>query len=180
MIKKLFFSLWNLDRILYLKKLKKRINNKTISLSYDIEIHNFRNLQLNDFIHIGEGVKIHCEGSVKIGRGSILGPRVKIYSANHRFRNANAIPYDSLYEIKPVVIGENVWIGAEVIIVPGASIGEGVIIGAGTVVTGTVPSYSIIGGNPGKIIGKRDEREYLENKKNDNIYLKLKIENSEF
>ena len=58
---------------------------------------------------------------------------------------------------EPVYIGDDVWIGARVIILPGRKIGEGVIIGAGAVVTKDVPDYAVVGGNPAKVIKFRNK-----------------------
>lgn len=104
-------------------------------------------------------------GGVFIGRGAILGPEVTIYSANHNFKNAKALPYDKEYINKKVIIGENVWFGGQIIIVPGVEIGEGCIVGAGTVVSGKIEEYSIVVGNPCKVIGLREEKEYIDLKK---------------
>ena len=59
---------------------------------------------------------------------------------------------------KPVVIGNDVWIGDSVMILPGSIIGNGVIIGAGAVVRGKIPDYAIVVGNPAQISGYREER----------------------
>ena len=58
-------------------------------------------------------------------------------------------------EVDPIVIEDDVWIGARVIILKGVTIGKGSIIGAGSVVTKDVEPYSIVGGNPAKLIRKR-------------------------
>ena len=58
-------------------------------------------------------------------------------------------------EEKPVTIGNDVWIGDRVVILPGVNIGDGCIISAGAAVTHDVPAYSIAGGVPAKVIGKR-------------------------
>lgn len=62
---------------------------------------------------------------------------------------------DFICLIKPVVIESDSWIGARAIILPGVRIGRGAVVGAGSVVTKDVPSYSIVAGNPAKIIGPR-------------------------
>lgn len=71
-----------------------------------------------------------------------------IATLNHDFNietRANMTP-------KRVKIGNNVWIGSNVTILPGVEIGEGAVVGAGSVVTKNVPQYSIVAGNPAKII----------------------------
>ena len=118
-------------------------------------------------INIGYGTTMNEEcwlhGNIEIGRYTQLGPRVCIYANNH---NMNLMtPYNAKYLLsgklkkhiirKKVRIGNSVWIGYGAIILPGVSIGDGSIIGAGTVITKDVAEYSIVAGNPGKEIKKR-------------------------
>ena len=70
------------------------------------------------------------------------------------------IPYDESYVYKTVVIGDNVWLGNRVTIVGDVTIGEGVIVAAGSVVCKDVPDYAIVGGNPAKVIKYRDIEHY--------------------
>ncbi len=57
--------------------------------------------------------------------------------------------------MRPVVIGDHVWIGARALICPGVTIGEGAVVGAGAVVTRDVAPYAIVAGNPARVIGQR-------------------------
>lgn len=75
-----------------------------------------------------------------------------------------------------VHIKQNVWIGGNVVIVPGVTIGEGAIVAAGTVVTKDVSDLAIVGGNPAKVIKCRDRGKYLETKQQDKVFIKLKAE----
>ena len=68
------------------------------------------------------------------------------------------VPYDRRFVNKTVNIGEYVWVGARNIILPGVSIGRGVVIGAGSVVSSDIPDYAVVGGNPAKIIKYRDDK----------------------
>lgn len=93
-----------------------------------------------------------------IGDNVMMGPQCCIYTRNHRHDYIN-IPMieQGMEEWKPVTIGNDVWIGYRVTILPGVKIGNGVIIGAGAVVCKDVPDFSIIGGNPAKVLKSRKE-----------------------
>lgn len=102
------------------------------------------------------GMQIHGDGNVKIGRYFHSGVECLIITRNHNYDKGDAIPYDSTYIYKDVEIGDFVWMGSRVTVLPGAKIGEGVIIQAGAVVHGEIPDYAIIGGNPAKVFKYRD------------------------
>lgn len=97
------------------------------------------------------------QGNVDIGNNVIMGPDIKIYSRNHKYDRLD-IPIQqqgkSYYKTK---IGDDVWIGANVIITAGCNIGDHVIIAAGSVVTKDIPEWAIIGGVPAKVIKFRTE-----------------------
>ena len=95
-------------------------------------------------------------GGVKIGEFCHIAQGLTIYSHNHNWRSEYFIPYDSKNIIKPVSIGNCVWIGCNVTIAPGTTIGDGVIVSSGSVVFGNIPKCAIIRGNPAQIIGYRD------------------------
>lgn len=89
---------------------------------------------------------------VEIGDNVFFGPRVCIYTAGHPL---HPDARNSMYEYGvPVKIGSNCWLGGNVVVVPGATIGEGCVIGAGSVVTKDIPPYSLAAGNPCRVIRK--------------------------
>jgi len=113
-------------------------------------------MSVGDRVHIGVDCFIQAAGGVEIGNNVILGPGVKIWSMNHVFADPDTPVHDQGYEKKPVRIGNDVWIGANAFIMPGADIGDGSIISAHAVVGGkTIPPYSILAGNPARKIGSR-------------------------
>jgi acetyltransferase-like isoleucine patch superfamily enzyme len=132
------------------------------------------NISFGDDIDIGRGALLSAFGEIKIESGVIAGTNVTIYSANHRYENATAIPYDQELVIRPVTIGANSWIGGYVVILPGVILGEGSIVGAGSVVTKSFPAGSIVGGNPAKLLKSRDMAHYEELKMSGKIYKGLK------
>ena len=89
-------------------------------------------------------------GGITIGDNVLLGPRVGIYTSNHAFDPAERAA-GACYA-KPVVIGDNTWIGGGVTINQGVTIGEGAIIGSGSVVTRDVPARTIAAGVPARPI----------------------------
>jgi maltose O-acetyltransferase len=88
---------------------------------------------------------------VKIGTNVLFGPGVHIYTATHPL---NKIERRTVESAKPVTIGDDCWIGGQVVICPGVTIGSGCVIGAGSVVTKDIPEDSLAVGNPAKVIRK--------------------------
>lgn len=87
------------------------------------------------------------------GKNLLFAPGVKIITSGHDFKDINKPTKND-----PVVIGDNVWIGANVVILPGIKIGNNCVIGAGAIVTKSFEDDGLIlAGNPAKIIGKRDD-----------------------
>lgn len=113
------------------------------------------------------GVSVSGVGSVYIGDHFHSGSKILMITSNHNFKSHCLIPYDYDEIIKDIVIGDAVWVGSNVTILPGTNLGDGVIVQAGSVVHGNVENCMIIGGNPATPIGKRDYK----------IFKKLKKEN---
>lgn len=174
MFKKIFNLYKNFVLSRLLRKLKSLGDN--IDISNDVVLSCPERIIIGSNVYIGPKAEINGLGGIVISDGVIIGPNLIVHSVNHRFRNAVSIPYDNKFEFKKVHINENVWIGGNVIIVPGAEIGEGAIIGAGSVVSGKIPPLAIAVGNPIKVIKYRDSEHYFNLKKDNQIYLKLKKE----
>jgi len=162
---------------LYLLKKRLNILKKNISITLDSTFADFQNIIWHDNIYIGPKAYIWAIGGLEIYDNVIIGPRVTIHTSNHRFEDATMLPYDGYSYLKKVIIEKNVWIGDNVMIVPGVTIGEGSIVAMGSVVTKSIPKYSIVGGNPAKIIKKRDIEKYKELDSKGMHYMKLKKEN---
>ena len=107
------------------------------------------NVGINHYCFIG------VRGDIVIGDNVIFGPRVNIFSENHNYKDLD-IPIKNQGVTKDkTIIGSDVWIGANASIMSGVEIGDGCIIAAGAVVTKDIPSYSIVGGVPAKILKNR-------------------------
>ncbi|MCG2728562.1 MAG: acyltransferase, partial [Candidatus Methanoperedenaceae archaeon] len=111
-----------------LSNLKLKSKGKNVQILNGFTFHNSENITIGSNVYIGPHASISAIGGLIIGNGTIIGPRLTVYTANHRFRDAHAIPYDDMVITERVEIGENVWIGGNVIIVPGVKIGGGCIV----------------------------------------------------
>ena len=99
---------------------------------------------------------IECSGNVRIGRHFHCGRGLTIFSTDHDYYSPESLPYSSSSIARPVIIGDYVWIGANVTILPGAIINDGVVVGAGSVDSGELMRCGVYAGNPAKLIKKRD------------------------
>lgn len=120
--------------------------NKNATISPTLVIGNNSGIGANSII--GRGTTI--------GDNVMMGPECYIYTRNHAFSRAD-IPMreQGMQDFKPVTIGNDVWIGARVTILPGVKIGNGCIIGAGSVVTKDMPDFAVGGGNPACVLKYR-------------------------
>lgn len=112
-------------------------------------------LSLGDYVTVGRGSIISVKGSCVIGSYVLIGPNVQIQDSNHSTKRENLIKYQRAI-IKPIVIGNDVWIGAGAKILAGVTIGDGAVIGANAVVTKDIPDFAVAVGCPAKVVKFRE------------------------
>lgn len=113
-----------------------------------------KQIRFGQHVFINHSFTAMSVGGIWLGDRVQIGPHVTIVTDNHDYENR------SVLRCKPVQIESGAWIGADVTILPGVTIGENAIVAAGAVVTKDVPANSIVGGNPAKVIRmlKNDEK----------------------
>jgi acetyltransferase-like isoleucine patch superfamily enzyme len=124
---------------------------------------------------IGDGVTVFCPWDLKIGRHTTIGarctltafggltigndvriaPNVMILTTDHEYEDANTLIRNQGFKQAPIEIGNDVWLGANIVILKGVSIADGVVVGANSTVTDDIQPYSIAVGSPCKVVGKR-------------------------
>ena len=163
-----------------------KISNSNLQLSsigngcYIENVYSYGNIELGNHVSIsGPGTILHATlGKISIGNFCSIAQNVSIQEFNHDYKRTTTYGMnyfffsrnfkDDVVTKGDVVISDDVWIGSNSVILSGVSIGRGAIIGAGSVVTKDVPPYSIVVGNPAKVLKKRfddDMINRLENSK---------------
>ncbi|MGB7241215.1 MAG: sugar O-acetyltransferase, partial [Sulfitobacter sp.] len=106
------------------------------------------NITLGDKVYVNAGCTILDSAKVTLGNRTMLGPNVGIYCAEHH--KEAALRAQGLERAHPISIGNDVWIGGAALILPGVTIADGAIVGAGAVVTHNVAAGQIVVGNPAR------------------------------
>lgn len=120
-------------------------------------------IYIGEGTHIGGGSTISGLGEIKIGAGCAISSGVQIYSISHDLSQSTTTPILNSVVKKRVLIGDDVWIGANAVVLPGISIGNHAVIGAGAVVTKDVDSWAIVAGVPARKIGDRRQQQNTPN-----------------
>jgi acetyltransferase-like isoleucine patch superfamily enzyme len=114
-------------------------------------------LTIGDNVHINRGFVVACVGEVSIGRNVVMADRVFIGDTNHGYTDiATPILYQPLAPPRPVVIEDDCWLGINVCVLSGVTIGRHSVIGANSVVTHDVPPFSVACGNPAVVVKQYD------------------------
>lgn len=163
--------------IFYLKGIQNRIGRfflkylfksvgKNVKFQYK-DIFTFRNIVLGKDVYIGpHATFLAAEAQISIGDKVLFGPNVTIITGNHPIDLRGKFIYDIVEKMPgedmPVIISDDVWVGAGATILKGVNIGRGAVIAAGAVVNINIPPYAIAGGIPARIIKYRGQKTDLE------------------
>jgi galactoside O-acetyltransferase len=119
-----------------------------VRLRMPVVIYDPDQLEFGDQVDVGEFTHIRASGGIRIGSRVLIAANVTITTRQHPV----ALPRWGVTEDAPIVIEDDVWIGAGAIVLPGVTIGRGAVVAAGAVVTADVPPFTVTGGVPAKTI----------------------------
>lgn len=125
---------------------------REVMFMQDCTIHLYGEVEIGDRCYFNRGCYLVAHEKLHIGAGCIFGQRVSVHDQDHRLTPLDTHPGDRGYISSPVVIEDNVWVGAHAVILRGVRIGRGAVIAAGAVVTKDVPAGAIAGGVPAKVV----------------------------
>jgi galactoside O-acetyltransferase len=116
-------------------------------------------LAIGDDVLLNVGVMINadCGGAISIGSRVLIGPYTVIRAANHRIDDVHVPIISQGHKAGSIVIEDDVWIGAHVIVLPDVSIGRGAVVAAGSVVTRNIPAMAIAVGSPAAVLRYRGD-----------------------
>lgn len=118
-----------------------------------------RKLQVGNNCGINTGTYINAKGGIIFGNNVLIGSNVTISSGKHPIDGTEPPVFERPTEPLPIVIEDDVWIGANAVIMPGITLKKGTVVGAGAIVTKDTEEYSVVAGVPAKIIRYRNEKE---------------------
>ncbi len=138
---------------LFYRKVMRINSDVRIPINFTSRVIAFKNIKLSfdsttvcSFALSG-GCYFQALNGIELGDNFLFAPGVKLISSNHDLNDKTKVE-----KSEPIRIGNNVWLGANVLILPGVQLGSNVVVGAGSVVTKSFPSNVIIAGNPARII----------------------------
>ncbi len=134
---------------------------KHIFVMDNVIFENFRNMEIGKWVFINHHTNFSTPLGMKIGNYVMIGPYCLFASVHHKFDGWNKPMLLQKPEMHPIVIQDDVWIGAKATILGGVTIGRGAIVAAGAVVAKDVEPYSIVGGVPAKLIKFRFDKETI-------------------
>lgn len=116
-----------------------------------------QNISVGRDVFINTGCRFQDQGGIVVGDGALIGHNVVLATLNHDEDPAKR----HILHPAPIVLGKNVWLGANATVVPGVTIGDGAVVAAGAVVTKDVPAGAVVGGVPARVIKTVKKEETL-------------------
>jgi acetyltransferase-like isoleucine patch superfamily enzyme len=129
-------------------------DHTAIMQNAEIVVEEDARLAIGSSVYVGASCNLRCGSSITIGDGVRLAQFVSLVDSNYEFKRRDAPIGNSVPGF--IVIGAGAWLGAQVVVLPNVTIGEGAVVGAGSIVTRDVAPYTIVVGNPAHVVGVRE------------------------
>jgi acetyltransferase-like isoleucine patch superfamily enzyme len=145
-------------KVIFLRRLFKKTGDNFVF--YPGDFFSYSTISVGNDVYIGPGAKFSAsESSITLGNKIMFGPNVTIMGGDHNTSVIGSYMYDVKEKLpendQAVIIDDDVWVGCNVVILKGVSIGRGAIVAAGSVVIDSVEPYDIVAGVPAKKVSKR-------------------------
>ena len=144
----------------HVRQVRRLDRGRDVSFAPNVSFRNAERIRIGDGSHIGEFSLLWAgdsTGRITLGRKALLAPHVMVTASNYAVERGTPVMDQPKIE-RDIVVGDDVWIGANAVVTAGVTIGDGAIVGAGAVVTRDVPPFAIVGGVPAKVFGGRPPR----------------------
>ncbi len=141
------------------------LSSEGVRLGDNVSIGKYSIIEATGILtHLGKGFRIGANsnlgdynfvgaaGGVTIGQNVLIGQRVSFHSENHVFADPDRLIKAQGVSHHGIVVEDDVWLGATVVILDGVTVGQGAVVAAGSVVTADVPAYAVVGGVPARVI----------------------------
>lgn len=147
------FAVFNRWRITLLRLFGAKIGKNCVVMS-SVEVWQPWKLEIGDYVALSEKVICYTVDNIRIGSQTTVSREVFLCCAGH---DVSSPIMELTYA--PITIGSSAWIAARAIVMQGVTVGEGAVVAAGAVVTKDVEPWTVVGGNPAKVIKKRELKE---------------------
>lgn len=141
-------------RMVFYPVMFKKIGKK-VTIFENVIFDSPQNIFIGDYSHIGHYCYISGWGGITIGSWVRIGKGACLITSEHNSEDVDIPIKKQGITLKPIVIEDDVWIGVNAMVMPGVKIGKGAIISSGSVVFMDIPEYSIVAGNPARVVRNR-------------------------
>ena len=141
-------------RIAILKAAGARLGRDVV-FYHGYEVRAARRLRVGEKTSVGNGTVLDARGGITIGRNVNISTQVQVWTGQHDWQSPTFA-----FESRPVFVGDNAWLSARCIILPGVTVGNGAVVAAGAVVAKNVPDGVVVAGVPAQIVRHRPEVAY--------------------
>ncbi len=141
-------------KVFFWKRFLKKTGER-LFLHPSVLIRRAENIEVGNNVNINHGSELYGAGGLTIGDGSMIAYNVMIFTDSRKFKSDQPLKSLKGRIVKSVRIGNDVWIGAGSIILPGVTIADHAIVAAGSVVTKNIHEWDIVAGNPAKVVSNR-------------------------